>query len=396
VKGREGSVRRFRSGRWQAYLPPSLDPLKRPIGDPSFETRAEAEAALAAACRGIRDGSITLEMPGGVASADAGTVEAMMRAFLLERADLAPSTLRSYRAAIPLICDPTVGVGRRLVRSLTVSDMRAWERGLLASGRKPSMVALAWRALSAALGWEVEHGRLPVSPAVKAPSRGVKGSLPRRQVHADHLLTWEQLGAVCACMARAEADLTLVMAWGGLRLSEAAALTWGDLRGGAVRVERVWDRDLSGEWQMAPAKGGRPRVVTLPAGLSARLERHRHTDPSRSISPPLSGPAWSRWGWRDQVWKLALQSAGLSASGITTHSLRGLAASTLMDAGATLLEAQQHLGHSEATTTARHYARLLPEQHDPERAAIRTNTALNLQGRLDALFALFEQRHLTP
>ena len=53
-----------------------------------------------------------------------------------------------------------------------------------------------------------------------------------------------------------------------------------------------------------------------------------------------------------------LNQAGLKRPGLSAHSMRSSSASIAMNAGATLLEIQQHLDHSSPETTIRYLARL--------------------------------------
>jgi integrase len=54
----------------------------------------------------------------------------------------------------------------------------------------------------------------------------------------------------------------------------------------------------------------------------------------------------------------ALEAAGLAGKGITIHDLRSAAISLYAASGLSLVEVAAIVGHSDATVTAKHYARL--------------------------------------
>jgi hypothetical protein len=73
--------------------------------------------------------------------------------------------------------------------------------------------------------------------------------------------------------------------------------------------------------------------------------------------------------------------------------LRAFAASVLVDAGATPLEASVLLRHQDSRTTERHYARAMSvEAHDPDRVSLRTSTDLTLPQRIEALWQLWAKK----
>ena len=73
--------------------------------------------------------------------------------------------------------------------------------------------------------------------------------------------------------------------------------------------------------------------------------------------------------------------------------LRAFAASVLVDAGATPLEASVLLRHQDSRTTERHYARAMSvEAHDPDRVSLRTKTDLSLPLRIEALWQLWAKK----
>lgn len=410
VKGQHGSVRRLPSGRWQARLPKGIDPDVRPV-EPgvTYETRDEALDALAKTLRGIKDGTIVLDRDDAATAAGPYTVEKMIETFLTEHRDLAPDTRRQYRSACrSVLFKPGVGIGDVPVSRLTTPMLREWKLGLSDKGVKPSMETAAWKALSSALSWEVNMGRLAATPATLPKARGTKrrrAAAAQQHSHADDQPTWAEYAQILAAIPnRRDRLMTLVLGWGGLRLSEAAALKPSSITPAGLDVMTVWERnDQTGERQEAPVKTGERRIVPVPAGLAALLEREKRNwrpTEGRATALFLNDAAekypgtYDRFSWRDQVWNPMREATGLTTP---AASLRGYAASVLVDAGATLLEVRDLLGHADTKTTEKHYARSQAlRAADPDRMAVRLDGALTVQQRLDALWKAWERRFGKP
>lgn len=112
-EGVRGSVRRLKSGRWQARLPKDLDPWTRPLGD-RFDTREEAVVELRRTVIN-RLGRLLLEDPTapqepGTAKPDGyrpETVSDMLENFLVENVDIATNTRSRYRSIIRRVISAT-------------------------------------------------------------------------------------------------------------------------------------------------------------------------------------------------------------------------------------------------------------------------------------------------
>jgi site-specific recombinase XerD len=127
-----------------------------------------------------------------------------------------------------------------------------------------------------------------------------------------------------------------VMLFAGLRLSEAAALLWGEVDLGA------------GQLLIPDAKGGAFRAVPLHPMLWAELRRVPNPDPSRAVAGNEDGTPMVRGGMA-HIFERWLTARGLD---ITAHQLRHTFASELLRAGAPLVDIQNALGHENLDTTA--------------------------------------------
>jgi integrase len=79
------------------------------------------------------------------------------------------------------------------------------------------------------------------------------------------------------------------------------------------------------------------------------------------------------------VLRPALERAGLAERGVTWLTLRHTAASLMFDAGLTLFEVQQRLGHKSPTLTAEVYTHLMRERFDEGRLRLERYTELQRQ-----------------
>jgi integrase len=222
--------------------------------------------------------------------------------------------------------------------------------------------------------------------------------------------------------------LILLMAWAGLRWSEAVGLSVSDVwpTRQRVSVRRVFTWSMNdGAWIVEEVKGGNADIVPLPTPLwSALIDLAE----SRIVVDRLGGDLLftpTRFGhgrkptmtidhtnWTQRVWRPARKAAGLNGDPnaptldprrrpIKIKDLRAYAASVVVDSGGTPYEAAALLRHADVQTTNRYYARAQTEKsQDPARAALRVNHDLTLAERIDALWAAWslaypdETRHL--
>ncbi|MGA7306956.1 MAG: tyrosine-type recombinase/integrase, partial [Rhodothermales bacterium] len=128
----------------------------------------------------------------------------------------------------------------------------------------------------------------------------------------------------------------------GMRVSELCALTWRDVR------------DRRGSLQVTVfGKGGRTRVILLPARLSERLRAFRNVEEaSRAVFQNAEGGPLHR----SQVYRVVRSAArrcGLAES-VSPHWFRHAHASHALDNGAPTHLVQQTLGHASLATTGRY------------------------------------------
>ncbi len=148
----------------------------------------------------------------------------------------------------------------------------------------------------------------------------------------------------------------------------------------ALRLEDVdfLRRTVRVEWQIRqhdrarvrPKTTRSRRVVPLPAAVADVLAAHLAAcpaGPDGMLFASSRGGAWDAAHY-GRVLKTAARRAGLPGS-TSSHDLRHFYVSALLDAGVGLPHVAALIGDT-VTTTAKHYAHMVPGQDDRARAAV--------------------------
>jgi integrase/recombinase XerC len=118
-------------------------------------------------------------------------------------------------------------------------------------------------------------------------------------------------------------------AWGGLRVSEAAFLSWHDI-------------DTENRRMRVTGKGQKTRLVGLPAVLLDSLL------PDTGGNVVTGGRAWSAKVLQQRI-NRAIRSAGVD---VTFHQLRHRYGTMATASGVPLLSVMRAMGHADASSTA--------------------------------------------
>jgi integrase len=236
---------------------------------------------------------------------------------------------------------------------------------------RPRLALKVYRLLSRVLRQAVRLGLVGSNP--------LEGVEPPRY-RPERARPWapEQVAAFlqAACGHPME-GLFWVLAAGGLRISEAAALRWCDFdfQAGTLRVERAVHR-VGGSWVFCPPKTrAGHRVVHLPAQALEVLKRARVLAIQQALA---SGRPWQEEDLafqttgggplhRQEV-RRAMQAlarrAGLPLEGARPHLLRHGHASALLTGGLGLAEVSRRLGHASPAITASVYSHALGKDRE--------------------------------
>jgi len=246
---------------------------------------------------------------------------------------LRPATIKARRGAL-------LRLQRRLPYPLIdaiADDLRLWQERLTlgphALGTETAHVAEFYK-------WAARHGHRPDNPADLLPRVKVPPSLPRPISEGD-------LRMALACAPDRIRPWLVLAGWCGLRAREIALLERADIH----------DQDIPPTLFVRDGKGGKQRVVPLPASVVAELAGCRL--PSRgpvfrradgypaAITPARVSKATSDY----------LHSIGIDA---TLHQFRHRYATVAYQATHDLLLVQTFMGHESPKTTAG-YAKINPQ-----------------------------------
>ena len=428
------------SGKFYAYLPPSMVPRGGQARIPGvFATKTEARLALNDFMSDLRNNRRVVSMSG-----HSMTVADAVQAYIdyrsnAKRAQWAARTQEDYRAALRnAIKHPKANIGRISVSRLTPPEVFAWLEDLEEYEVPYSRIQYARWLLSGTIQWLITKGEfVGQNPVGEVKEFWSKSSKRKGKTRLVVIPTWAELAKLIESPDFSQdAALIALMAWSGLRWSEAVALrttdVWRDRPVLSVSRVFVWVKDRSaegeeenssgkkGEWKEEPVKGGVAGRVDLPESLWRQLlvlaEMQEAKGPCKAPFGALlfRGARWTPGGdyeglidnrnWTRDVWRDARKAAGLVGdptrsetearrNAMQVKDLRAFAASVLVDAGATPLEASVLLRHQDSRTTERHYARAMSvEAHDPDRVSLRTKTDLTLPQRIEALWQLWAKK----
>ena len=204
--------------------------------------------------------------------------------------------------------------------------------------------------LSAAFGCAVRDGRLDRNPCEAVKRVPVAVKRPRT-------LTPLEVERIRAQM-RTPRDFLLVglLAYAGLRPSEAFALTWGSVAEDHLLVDASFVEGV-----LKGTKTGLLRRVELVAPLAYDLERFRPRTarPDDLVAPNQVGRPLDLRVWRRRVWKQACNRAGVAAS---PYDGRHTFASLLANEGHLIGYVAVQLGHRVVDTTERYQHLFGPDQ----------------------------------
>lgn len=331
-----GSIRKLRSGRWQArYLGP--DGVFRPAPE-TFERKREAAEWLAAMETEIAQG----EWRDPEAAQQLVTDYAAR--WIRERPGLRPRTVELYGGLLRRHIAPYFeGVTLAMIDNKP-ARIRAWRGALLSAGVSVSVSAKAYRLLRAVLHTAVDDDVIRRNPC------RIKGA---DQEHAAErpTLSPAQVAELAGRMPPRLVALVMLATYASLRWGELAALrrTDLDLTGATVRVERT-QVEVAGRVTEGPTKSraGR-RVVAFPPALVPLLRRHlAEYVGEESNALVFTGPKGARLR-RNNFGKLvgwAEAAAAVGTPGLHFHDLRHTGnAFAARVPGTTIRDLMTRMGH---------------------------------------------------
>ncbi|HEX2893609.1 MAG TPA: site-specific integrase [Marmoricola sp.] len=274
-------------------------------------------------------------------------------------------------------------LGSRNLSDVQPSTIQGWLRTL--TGLAGSYQKVIYANVSSVFTAAVDDGLIPKNPC-KAPSVRRPKSDPRK------LRPWTR-EQVMAVKDQLPDKFKLVVDLGvglGLRQGEIFGLSLDDidLNTGEVEVRRQVKLLGSNRQLFGLPKGRKIRTVPLPDRVLELINDHVTRYPPRAVTLPWDksdGPdrtfelilfsrescALNRNYFNSKIWRPALVAAGVEPKRENgCHALRHFYASTLLDAGESILALSEYLGHADPGFTLRTYTHLMPSSTERTKAAI--------------------------
>ncbi len=339
----EGTVCKRSDGRWIAQM--TLPDGKR--GNPVYaKTRKDAVDKLRGMQRDLAAGLVM------------GSGDELLKDHCDHWLDqtkaprLRPITLASYRSHLAHLAEHC---GHLRLRELRADHLEALYATLRHDGMEESTLRTMHTIVGMALDAAVTRGKI-----VRNPARGMEPPHPLRKERA--LLDADGMGRLLdVSQGTRYHALYAVLLGTGCRIGEALGLYWDDIDGEALAIRRQFSNK-----HLGPLKTDRSdRTIMLPVFTQTALQRHRTMQkvemmerrPLWVASPhvfcgELGGePSYKR---ARLAFTAHLQEAGLPP--LRFHDLRHTAATRLLEAGASLYEVKELLGHASVSTTDGVYA----------------------------------------
>jgi integrase len=298
---------------------------------------------------------------------------------------LRPSTVASYDQAWRLRIQPTFGAME--VRRIKPGLIDDWIADLTDRGDSPTKIHQASGVLKRLLDRAVRDDAIASNPMAKRAE-----PLPRLPKTDRPVLEPAEVYELAEAMKhKDDALLLMVLMFLGLRIGEAFALQRRDinLRNKTVTIKRSVGEDGRGRVVVSETKTGRERTLAMPEEIFRALAAHLKSQvPSSGLIPareslvfPRADGGYRRYGnfrrdsWNPAVRRVNDRRAANDAERAkrigrpvratqqlvcTPHDLRGTCASLLIDAGASVRDVADYLGHADITTTLALYARVRP------------------------------------
>ncbi|HYN37179.1 MAG TPA: site-specific integrase [Actinomycetota bacterium] len=279
-----------------------------------------------------------------------------------------PKTINGYRGILGRHIEPAFR-GRPLM-SVTPGDVDQWLATLAAKPLSESQVRQCLSALSGIYKLAARRGYVLTNPATTAelPSFD-KVASARRQ-----FLTAEQVITLAEAMPSPYDTLVYVLAFGGLRFGEAAALRRRSVLLDQRRLvisESV--ADINGHLLFGSTKNRKSRPVHLPASLCMMLKGHLfhyvRDEDDALVFTSSTGATLRNGNFRKRIWLPAVEAAGLP-SDLRIHDLRHTCASLMIAQGIPPMVVSEHLGHSSVAVTLGVYSHLFDDAKEKAAAVM--------------------------
>ena len=359
-----GSAKELPSGRFQASFPDPSGALT-PSGSPkrvnaprTYSTRARATAWLQQQEDALERGDWV--RPGSETEQRVVTVDEYTRVWL-ETRKLKPRTKDEYGRLLRNHIVPTFG--ELPVSSVSPALVRAWYSTLAPD--KPTARAHAYSLLRTIMNTAVDDEFVSANPC------RVRGAGSTPTLVDIEVATPDQVTVLAAGMPARLSIAVNLTAWCALRRGEILELRRKDVdtERGLLHVDRavVW---LGGAI-VGTTKTGRKRPVVVPPHLMpavrAHLEVHVPDGPEAILLTGRDGVTRLHPDSLRRAWKKTKKAADMPS--MRFHDLRHTGATWATEAGGSLAEVMDRLGHSTSAAAMR-YQHVVDKRQDTLAAAL--------------------------
>jgi integrase len=302
----------------------------------------------------------------------------------LEELDVAPSTKAGYKKILRAHIEPVFG--RRQIAEIEPTDIKGFYNTLRQTGRRDgkafgsalaeSTVSKIHLVLSAILEDAKNSGKIIHNPAKHRSVKPPKQSRRTRSLATESdILTKEQVSALLTWIRDGLSDdlyaLWHLVAFTGMRRSEAVALKWSDFNAREKFISIRRAADTANSKQIKPTKTYRSRAIALDEETVSVLNDHKK---SRAVLGPefVSSDAFVFATMNNELrgpndvtarWSRLIKKASHEITDIRPVTLKGLRhthATLLLQAGINPKIVQERLGHSDIGTTLDIYTHVTP------------------------------------
>ena len=354
-----GSVRKMRSGRWQAlYTHPET--RRRVAGPTTFTTKADATRWLATAEADLHRGD-DLDPAGRTAR-----FGPYSQRWLAAKTELRPKTRELYAYLLQIHILPTFD--EEIIGRINTASVRQWNSATRAGRISDTTAAKAYRLLRQVMQSAVDDRLIRENPC------RIKGAATERSAERQ-IPTVNEVTQLAGAIQPRYRAMVLLAAFAGLRKGECYGLARRHLDLEAapptilIERSRVGTKSAGLVFQPPKTTAG-VRKLVLPELVAAELRGHLDEfvdkDPDALIFVAAhSGDTPTSIVWR-RAWDRARHHAQVDC---TFHDLRHVAGTLNAAAGATIKEAMARLGHASPVAALR-YQHAIHERDDDIASAV--------------------------
>lgn len=266
---------------------------------------------------------------------------------------LKASSFEKYLSVIRSELLPLYGDVR--VDRINTEDIQDWVTTMTDRKLRPATTNTYLTTLRKLMADAVKWNYIRVNPAAAVD----RPKMPKTEL--DYLKP-KEIGRLLVALRPNQRDVALIslLAYSGLRVGEALALTWADidLEAQTINVNKTAHAGVV----TAPKTSGSNRVVSFPKVLVVTLMEYKLSCSMNKeddvVFQSQVGTMMDRNHVRNRILQPALKNADLRR--VSVHSLRHSYATIMISQGETMKFIQGQLGHTSMKVTFDRYGHLLP------------------------------------